>query len=138
MDACARLWITIRAYLSSGIAPPTWCSGRRVDVKRMMLCSNALKFSEREKRVRVRVGAEGGCVRLTVTDHGRGFAPEMGPEVLRPFTIANVMHHSQGTGLNLALASAIVASYGGKLSAASRGVNQGATFTVELPEVSLL
>ena len=47
MDACARLWITIRAYLSSGIAPPTWWRGRSVVVKRMILCSNVLKFSEK-------------------------------------------------------------------------------------------
>ena len=47
MDACARLWIASSANLSSGIAPPTWCSGRSVVVKRTMLCSNAVKFSEK-------------------------------------------------------------------------------------------
>jgi signal transduction histidine kinase len=103
-----------------------------------ILIDNAFKFSENDKHIHVSVKTENGQVTLTVSDHGRGFAPEMGPELLRPFTIANVMNHSQGTGLSLALASAIVAASGGKISATSAGVGKGATFTVELPAVSLL
>jgi signal transduction histidine kinase len=103
-----------------------------------ILIDNALKFSEDDKRIHVSVKTQNGQVTMTVSDHGRGFAPEMGPELLRPFTIANVMNHSQGTGLSLALASAIVAASGGKISATSAGVGKGATFTVELPAVSLL
>lgn len=103
-----------------------------------ILLDNALKFSENAKHIRVRLKTDNGHVTLTVSDHGRGFAPEMGPELLRPFTIANIMNHSQGTGLSLALASAIIAVSKGKISATSAGVGQGATFTVELPAVSLL
>lgn len=104
-----------------------------------ILLDNALKFSESDQKyIQVSVGLERGRVTLTVADHGRGFAPELGPELFRPFTIANVMNHSQGTGLSLALASAIVAASGGKISATSAGVGQGATFTVELLAVSLL
>jgi len=102
------------------------------------LLENALKFSEDDKYIHVSIKTENGRTTLAVSDQGRGFAPEMGPELLRPFTIANVMNHSQGTGLSLALANAIVAASGGQLSAASAGVGQGATFTVELPTVLLL
>jgi K+-sensing histidine kinase KdpD len=103
-----------------------------------ILLDNALKFSEAEKWVQIQVGMEAEHVVLTVSDHGRGFASEMGPELLRPFTIAHVMNHSQGTGLSLALASAIVTAYGGKLGAYSAGVGQGAIFTVVFPTVSFL
>jgi signal transduction histidine kinase len=103
-----------------------------------ILLDNAFKFSENDKHIHVSVKTENGQVTLTVSDRGRGFVPEMGPELLRPFTIANVMNHSQGTGLSLALASAIVAVSGGRIFATSMGVGQGATFTVELPAVSLL
>jgi signal transduction histidine kinase len=122
--------------------PPTPClvRGESEDLARVMeiLLENALKFSDEEKWVRIRVGVKAGRVVMTISDHGRGFASEMGPELLRPFTIAHVMNHSQGTGLNLALASAIVTAYGGTLSAHSEGVGRGASFTVLLPEVSLL
>lgn len=103
-----------------------------------ILLENALKFSEEEKWVRIQVEVEAEHLELTVSDHGRGFAPEMGPELLRPFTIAHVMNHSQGTGLSLALANAIVTASGGKLSAVSAGVGQGATFTARFPAVSLI
>jgi signal transduction histidine kinase len=103
-----------------------------------ILLDNAYKFSEAEKPIFLQLRKTNGNVVLSVTDQGCGFAPEMGAELFRPFTIANVMNHTQGTGLSLALASAISTTYGGKIQARSAGPGQGATFTVELPEVSLL
>ncbi|HXG18497.1 MAG TPA: HAMP domain-containing sensor histidine kinase [Methylomirabilota bacterium] len=103
-----------------------------------VLVENALKFSEKDACIEIRLGAMNGYVTLAVSDHGRGFAPEMGPELLRPFTIAHIMNHSEGTGLSLALANAIITTYGGTMRAQSAGTGQGATFIVELPEVSLL
>lgn len=119
---------------------PCFVRGEAADLTRIVqiLLENALKFSEEEKWVQIQVGIEAEHLLLTVSDHGRGFAPEMGPELLRPFTIAHVMNHSQGTGLSLTLASAIVAASGGKLSAYSAGVGQGATFTAKFPLISLL
>ncbi|MBI3303566.1 MAG: HAMP domain-containing histidine kinase, partial [Deltaproteobacteria bacterium] len=102
-----------------------------------ILLDNALKFSEEEKAIQVDVRATEGRFTLTVTDRGQGFSPELGPELFRPFTIAQVMHHSRGTGLNLALAGAIVTAYGGQTRAESAGVGQGATFTVEFPAETL-
>lgn len=124
----------------SEIAPtPCLVRGDTEDMARVVkiLLENALKFSE-EKWVQIHVGIEAEHLVLRVSDHGRGFAPEMGAELLRPFTIAHVMNHSQGTGLSLALANAIVSAYGGKLSAASAGIGQGATFTATFPSVSLI
>ncbi len=103
-----------------------------------ILIDNAQRFSEKDSSIVIQFGRTEGNVTLSVTDQGCGFIPEMGVELLRPFTIANVMNHTQGTGLNLALASAIVTTYGGALHAYSAGVGQGATFTVELPEVSFV
>lgn len=120
---------------------PCFVRGESAHLARVaeILLDNALKFSESDKTyIHVSIGLERGRATLTVADRGRGFTPEMGPELFRPFTIANVMNHSQGAGLGLALASAIVAASRGTISATSAGVGQGATFTVELPAVSLL
>jgi signal transduction histidine kinase len=103
-----------------------------------ILVENALKFSNADKCVQISLDTTKGHVTLVVRDHGRGFAPEMGPELLRPFTIAHVLHHSEGTGLSLALANAIITRYGGKIRAQSAGTGQGAAVIVELPEVALL
>ncbi len=103
-----------------------------------ILLDNAQKFSQGEGPTLLHMDSANGHVALSVTDQGCGFTPEMGAELFRPFTIANVMNHTQGTGLSLALARAILTTYEGKIYAHSAGPGQGATFTVELPEVSLL
>jgi len=68
---------------------------------------------------------------------GQGFPPELARYLFRPFTITIPLHHSRGTGLSLALASAIIVeTYGGTIQAASPGPGQGASFIVELPTAS--
>ncbi|MBI3302021.1 MAG: hypothetical protein HYZ72_08090, partial [Deltaproteobacteria bacterium] len=91
-----------------------------------ILLDNALKFSQNEKAIRVEVRVTTEQVTLAIADRGQGFPSELAHELFRPFTIANVMHHSQGTGLNLAVASAIVAAYGGRMQAESEGLGKGA------------
>ncbi len=91
-------------------------------------------------------GAPGGAVCVTasgndtattieVSDSG-GFPPEMAEEIFRPFTIIETRHHSQGSGLGLALSRAIVTACGGSLRAESRGPGTGAKFILELKHVS--
>jgi two-component system CheB/CheR fusion protein len=98
-----------------------------------ILLDNALKFSPGDMQVRVELAEADGRVALAVTDLGTGFAPELAREVFRPFTIADVVHHSRGTGLSLALAAAIIDAHGGSIRAQSEGAGKGARFTVEVP-----
>jgi CheY-like chemotaxis protein len=42
------------------------------------------------------------------------------------------------TGIDVALAETIIATYGGQIRAESQGVGKGATFTVDFPRLSLL
>ena len=98
-----------------------------------VLVDNALKFGGERAWVRISLDVDGATAILTVRDRGRGFAPELARELLRPFTIADVAHHADGTALNLALATAIVEAHGGQLRAESCGPDTGSVFTVELP-----
>jgi signal transduction histidine kinase len=120
---------------SSGAPYPV--RGEEEDLARVVriLLDNALKFSQQEKAIKLRFHATTDKVTLAIADRGQGFRPELAQELFRPFTIADVLHHSQGTGLNLALASAIVEAYGGWMRAESAGIGKGATFIVELPAV---
>jgi signal transduction histidine kinase len=72
---------------------------------------------------------------LSVGDRGVGFPPELCEEILKPFTIADSLHHRSGSALNLAKANAIVIAHGGSIHAESEGEGRGATFTVRLPRV---
>jgi len=101
-----------------------------------MVLENALKFSQEEKAIQITLLQSPQQAMLTITDRGQGFPPELARELFRPFTITNPLQHSRGTGLSLALASAIVETYGGTIRAESPGPGQGASFIVKLPTVS--
>lgn len=98
-----------------------------------ILLDNALKFSPQGKSIVVSLAARDGRVILSVSDGGIGFEPGLAREIFQPFTIADVRHHSGGTGLNLALAKAIVEAHGGRIEARSEGSGKGATFSVDFP-----
>ncbi len=102
-----------------------------------IVLNNALKFSETEPVIRAEVGTSELMGSLTVIDQGQGFPPDIARELFEPFSTFDVSHHAQGTGLNLALARAIVTTYGGQIAAKSEGTGHGATFTVAFPLVSL-
>lgn len=98
-----------------------------------VLLENACKFARGEPVVAVVVRRDGDAVRLEVRDRGRGFPMELAEELFRPFTVADAAHHSEGSGLSLALARAIVEAHGGTITASSAGAGQGACFAVRLP-----
>jgi signal transduction histidine kinase len=101
-----------------------------------MVLENAVKFSSDERIIQITLLQSPQQATLTITDRGQGFPPELARELFRPFTITNPLHHSRGTGLSLALASAIVETYGGTIRAESSGPGQGASFIVKLPTAS--
>ena len=85
----------------------------------------------RKGEVLVRLGpGAAGMVRLEVSDHGRGIAPELLERIFEPFFTTRP--HGTGTGLGLAICNAIVTSHGGTLSVESV-VGRGSTFRMELP-----
>jgi PAS domain S-box-containing protein len=101
------------------------------------LLSNALKFSERGQAVRVRVELDesGDRVVLTVRDQGMGIEPALLSRMFKPFEQADtsLARHRGGLGLGLALVDGLVTLHGGRVSAWSAGLGQGAELRVELP-----
>jgi two-component system sensor kinase FixL len=72
--------------------------------------------------------AEGGGVRIRVTDHGHGVARQLGENIFHPF----VTTKRDGLGVGLAISKTIVQSYGGELSY-SDNPRGGTIFQIELP-----
>lgn len=97
------------------------------------LLDNAVKFSPTHQRVRVEVDSVHDQSVVTVSDAGIGLTAAALGELFKPYAIADVAHHSSGTGLNLAIAQAIARAHGGALRAHSAGRDLGATFILELP-----
>jgi signal transduction histidine kinase len=100
-----------------------------------ILLDNAVRFSSGEPHVSIRCEASADEVRISIEDRGAGFDPELAEEILKPFTIADSLHHRSGSALNLAKANAIAIAHGGGIEAESAGPGKGAKFTVRLPRV---
>ena len=102
-----------------------------------ILLENAVRFSPERSPISARILCEGSNVILKLTDGGAGFSPEVAEEIFEPFTVGDVLHHSKGSGLSLALARAIAEAHYGSLEAASSGPGTGATFTLTLPPAGM-
>jgi signal transduction histidine kinase/ActR/RegA family two-component response regulator len=99
------------------------------------LISNAIKFTPRGGRVIVSLAHVASHVEMTVSDTGKGIAPEFLPHVFDRFRQADATTTRAfgGLGLGLAIVRQLVELHGGTVRVDSAGVGLGATFTVSLP-----
>lgn len=99
------------------------------------ILTNAVKFTPVGGTVEVRLQSEGGFLRLTVKDSGRGIKQSFLPHVFERFRQADgsTTREFGGLGLGLAIVRSLVEMHGGTVAADSPGEGLGATFTVELP-----
>ncbi|HYD83136.1 MAG TPA: PAS domain S-box protein, partial [Opitutus sp.] len=101
------------------------------------LLSNAIKFTPKHGTVLVAVNRVNSHVEISVSDNGRGIAPDFLPHVFERFRQADASTTRQfgGLGIGLSLVRQFVELHGGLVRAESPGLGQGATFTVSLPVV---
>jgi CheY-like chemotaxis protein len=104
------------------------------------ILSNAVKFTPPEGQVHVSLTEGAGDYEVRVTDSGRGITPEFLPYVFQPFRQADgsSTRSQGGLGLGLAIARHLTELSGGSVTAASEGVDRGATFTIRLPRQTVL
>lgn len=96
------------------------------------LVSNAIKYSPDGGIVRVSVTTAGDQVTLRVRDSGIGIAPERLPLLFQPFVRFHQEPETDGLGLGLYIARAIVEAHRGRIWVEST-VGQGTSFFVALP-----
>ena len=99
------------------------------------LLSNAIKFTPRGGHVQIRSERVNSHLEIVVSDTGQGIAADFLPHVFDRFRQADQKTSRQhgGMGLGLAIVRHLVELHGGTVRAASEGVGQGSTFTVQLP-----
>ena len=98
------------------------------------LLDNAVKFSKRGGVVVIRLVNTDDGLELSVSDQGRGMAPEFLPFIFERFRQEDASTRRQhgGLGLGLAIVKELVEAHGGTVTAQSAGADRGATFTVAL------
>ncbi|HET8575436.1 MAG TPA: ATP-binding protein [Candidatus Paceibacterota bacterium] len=104
------------------------------------LIDNSVKYTDAgEVRVYLeKIGdpsAQGGKIRLSVSDHGIGILPDEIETLFHKFsrTIGAKKINTTGSGLGLYVAAEIMRAHGGKIWAESAGHGKGSKFTLELP-----
>ena len=99
------------------------------------LLNNAVKFTGAGGRIETVVAANGGEIRMTVKDNGKGISSEFLPYIFDRFTQADssITRGSGGLGLGLTVSHHIIKLHHGTIEAASEGAGKGAIFTIKVP-----
>ncbi|HEX2546360.1 MAG TPA: ATP-binding protein [Ramlibacter sp.] len=99
------------------------------------LLGNAAKYTPDGGNIRLAAWRAGHKAVVEVADNGIGIPPE---EQGRLFQMFTQLHHTAnrakgGLGIGLSLVKTLVQMHGGTVGVASGGLDEGSTFTVELP-----
>jgi two-component system CheB/CheR fusion protein len=99
------------------------------------LLNNAVKFTPRDGHITVRLHNEREQIVLSVEDNGQGIDESFLPHIFEIFRQADPStNRSQaGMGIGLAVVQQLVELHGGSVSAHSEGIDQGASFKIQLP-----
>jgi len=103
------------------------------------LLSNAIKFTPEGGTVNIALTELDNQAQITVRDTGQGINREFLPYVFESFRQQDPSLNRQfgGLGLGLSIVRYLVEAHGGTITAESPGKGLGATFTVQLPLVSV-
>ena len=114
--------------------PAVMADRRRIVQVLNNLFSNAARHAPESSPVRVAALRDGMHVAVSVSDEGRGVAPERLPQLFQKYTGADdAARGLSGTGLGLAICKGLVEAHGGRIWAESGGIGQGTRFTFTLP-----
>ncbi len=104
----------------------------------MNISANALKYSDPRTPISffARASSEPGQVVISITDKGKGIAPEEQVHIFERFyrLESDINSAVRGSGLGLYVSKRLVEVMGGKIWIESRGVEgEGSTFHIQLP-----
>ncbi len=126
---------TVRIDLPPDLPRVMADEGRIVQVLNNLF-SNAARHSPESTFIVVDAVRDGVHVAVSVSDEGRGVAPERLPHLFRKYAGISATDRdsgSAGTGLGLAISKGLVEAHGGRIKAESAGEGQGTRITFTLP-----
>ena len=118
--------------LPSGL-PRVLADRRRIVQVLNNLLSNAARHAPESTPIRVAAVREDAHVAVSVSDEGRGVAPELLPHLFSKYAGPAEKGGTARHGLGLAICKGLVEAHGGRIRAERTDAGRGATFTFTLP-----
>lgn len=116
-----------------------WITGDETRIEQAVfnLMENAGKYTPPGGQIRVSAFKKNGKAVFEVTDSGIGMSADLLPRVFDLFSQGqrSIDRGVSGLGIGLTLVKRLTEMHGGKVSAESRGVDQGSRFRMELPSI---
>ena len=100
------------------------------------IVKNAFDHTKEGDSIHIQWRQLASVVQILITDNGSGIHPEDLPHIFKRFYRSRFSKDTQGIGLGLSLAKAIVEAHGGTIEADSE-LGRGTTFTLNFLTVSL-
>lgn len=116
--------------------PRAYVDRKKMKIVMENLIGNAIKYSNENSEVKVDLKSDGKKIFFVVEDHGAGIPRYQHSKVFEKFFRSNnsSKYRTEGVGLGLYLAKAILKNFGGDVWFESE-INRGSTFYVSLPAV---
>ena len=114
--------------------PDAWADPSRIRLVVQNLIDNAVKYSNEKSAVKIKLGQTNGFLKFEARDNGVGIPERQKDQIFQKFFRSeNVKkHQTDGTGLGLFIAKAIVEASGGKIGFVSEE-GKGSTFWFTVP-----
>ena len=122
-------------FVCTSEIPPLILDLRRIKYVIMNVLSNAMKYSDEDTIVMLRVEHEDDQVVLTVEDQGIGISAEEQARIFDPFYRGHNVGVIRGTGIGLSIVKEIVDQHHGTIRLDSE-IGRGTTVTISLPVTS--
>ena len=95
------------------------------------LIGNAIKFSNQNGIIKIRLTQKEGCVEFVIEDNGIGMSQETIEHIYDKFYQGDNSHSKEGNGLGLSLVKKILDLIGGEIKVSSK-LDQGTCFIVNI------
>lgn len=97
-----------------------------------IIAENSIKFSKENSIIEIISENYEDYSIIRFKDYGKGIKKENLERVFDPYFVDDIASHSQGKGVNLAIARTLIRKYNGDIEAFSEGIDKGAEFVLKL------